>query len=291
MKESVEANLPPLAKCAQADMYAQIDDAIYFPQIELLEEIVQGHPNATFFLTFRSMEKWYHSITHWPPRPKGPHMSDRMKKFNITGSPNLDDNDPEDFYDWYCNHVQRVRDIVARNPSHTLVEVDIEDPTVGQRMEDMFGIEKSCWGHKNVNAYIHPELNESEVEVSKHFRKNQKQNKDNDEEEDYSGDPTSMPSYFPTQQDGNSSADESFVFATIQSRKNVSHPTSDDDVDESHRFMEDFDDAEATNHSNDMDEDEEDQSVFNQTCFRARADTVPLSLYHKLPKPYINLGE
>ena len=181
MKKSVEANLPPLAKCAQADMYAQIDDAIYFPQIELLEEIVQGHPNATFFLTFRSMEKWYHSITHWPPRPKGPHMSDRMKKFNITGSPNLDDNDPEDFYDWYCNHVQRVRDIVARNPSHTLVEVDIEDPTVGQRMEDMFGIEKSCWGHANVNAYIHPELNESEVEVSKHFRRKDKSHEKKEE--------------------------------------------------------------------------------------------------------------
>ena len=290
MKESVEANLPPLAKCAQADMYAQIDDAIYFPQIELLEEIVQGHPNATFFLTFRSMEKWYHSITHWPPRPKGPHMSDRMKKFNITGSPNLDDNDPEDFYDWYCNHVQRVRDIVARNPSHTLVEVDIEDPTVGQRMSDMFGIEKSCWGHTNVNAYIHPELNESEVEVSKHFRKNQKQNKDNEEDDDDSDDPTSMPSYYPTQQASNSSADESFGFATIQ-RKNISNPKSDDDEDDSRGLMEDFDDDEASNQSNDMDEDEEDQSVFNQTCFRARADTVPLSLYHKLPKPYINLGE
>jgi len=25
-------------------------------------------------------------------------------------------------------------------------------------------------------------------------------------------------------------------------------------------------------------------------CFKARKDTVPPSLYHKLPKPYINLG-
>ena len=71
----------------------------------------------------------------------------------------------------------------------------------------------------------------------------------------------------------------------------VSQPKSDDDEDESHGFMEDFDDAEATNQSNDMDEDEEDQSFFNQTCFRARADTVHSSLYHKLPTPYINLGE
>ena len=159
MEESVDAGLPPLSQCGEADMYAQIDNAVYFPQIELLEEIVEGHPNATFFLTFRSMEKWYHSITHWPPRKNGPHMNQRFRKLNITGLPAGEGRNIEELSDWYCNHVQRVRDIVARNPSHTLVEVDIEDPTIGQRMSDMFGIRKSCWGHSNVNAKIHPEMN------------------------------------------------------------------------------------------------------------------------------------
>lgn len=167
-------------------MYAQIDNGTYFPQIELLDEFVHGHPNATFFLTFRSVEKWYHSISHWPPRKNGPHMDERFKKLNITGSPSSESkSNPKEFSDWYCNHVQRVRDAVANNPSHTLVEVDIEDPDIGQRMEDIFGIKKSCWGHANANAIIHPELkNSSEVDFSKAFSvgKKSNNNKNNKEE-------------------------------------------------------------------------------------------------------------
>jgi len=32
------------------------------------------------------------------------------------------------------------------------------------------------------------------------------------------------------------------------------------------------------------------RSNTSRECFKARKDTVPPSLYHKLPKPYINLG-
>ena len=170
IRESVAAGLSPLALCGEADMYAQIDDGTYFPQIELLEELVHGHTNATFFLTFRSMEKWYHSMTHWPPRKNGPHMSDRIMTHNITGSPTVEGGgSPEQFYEWYCKHVQRVRNVI-RHSSNTLVEVDIEDLNTAQRMEDIFGIEKSCWGHTNANALIHPDLN-ADVKMSKFFTK------------------------------------------------------------------------------------------------------------------------
>ena len=37
-------------------MCAQMDDGHFFPQIELLEDFFHGHSNATFFLTFCSME-------------------------------------------------------------------------------------------------------------------------------------------------------------------------------------------------------------------------------------------
>ena len=67
-------------------MCAQMDDGHFSPQIELLEEFVHGHSNATFFLTFCSMETLYHNISHWPPRKNGPHMDGRFKKLNITGS-------------------------------------------------------------------------------------------------------------------------------------------------------------------------------------------------------------
>jgi hypothetical protein len=87
IKRSVEAGQPPFSQCGDVDVYAQMDNGKYFPQIELLEEISRGYPRATFFLIFRSMEKWYHSITHWPPRKNPPHLSDRFKMFNITGAP------------------------------------------------------------------------------------------------------------------------------------------------------------------------------------------------------------
>ena len=83
--DNVAEGRPPLTDCGGADVYAQIDNGRLFPQIDILEEIVHGHPNATFFLTMRSMDKWFHSLTHWPPRPNGPHMHTRFRKFNITG--------------------------------------------------------------------------------------------------------------------------------------------------------------------------------------------------------------
>ena len=170
-RTSVREGLPPLAKCGNADVYAQIDNGQYFPQIELLEDLVHGHPNATFLLTFRDMQKWYYSITHWPPRQRGPHLDKFFKKWNITGSPsNKGKSHQKEFDDWYCRHVQRVRNVVSKNPSHTLVEVDIDDPDTGKHMEDIFGIDKSCWGQTNVNAYIHPELDQSKANLSRHTK-------------------------------------------------------------------------------------------------------------------------
>ena len=161
MKKAVENGKSPLADChgANQDVYAQIDDGVYFPQTEILEQIVNDHSNATFFLTFRNMERWYKSLQNWPVRKNGRggfNMVERIQRSTITGGPSK--TDPETFDEWYCKHVQRVRDLIAKNPSHTLVEIDIEDLNTAQRMEDIFGIRQSCWGHKNANALIHPEL-------------------------------------------------------------------------------------------------------------------------------------
>lgn len=173
MKESVEAGGKPLDLCIDTepiDMYAQMDDGnSYFPQIELLDELVAGYPTATLFLTFRPTEKWYNSLKNWPPRKNGPHMNRKIRDANITGLPSGVGNYEGEFADWFCKHVERVRDIVARNPSLTLVEVDIEDSTIAERMSDTFEIDESCWGHTNVNPMAHPDLDLSDVQVAKKF--------------------------------------------------------------------------------------------------------------------------
>ena len=178
IKASVDARQPALSECGdEIDAYTQMDDGKYFPQIELLDTLSHDYPNATLLLGFRNMSKWYHSITHWPPRAKPPHLSDRLKMFNITGAPrnrgrtysrhNREEFD--EFKDWYCKHVTRVRKLVDNSLSHTLVEIDIEDPLIAQQMESLFGINASCWGQSNVNLNIHPEVNKSNVRTSRHF--------------------------------------------------------------------------------------------------------------------------
>lgn len=133
----------------------------HFSQIEYLDEIIRAFPNGTFFLTFRSMERWYHSMTHWPPVNDGvgdAHMSDGLRRANITGFPPGTGRNVEEFGRWFCNHVKRVRDVISNNPQQTLVEIDIEDPTVSARMSDVFDVDEKCWGHANVNKRLHPEL-------------------------------------------------------------------------------------------------------------------------------------
>jgi len=160
MRRSVEEDLPPFAKCdhAPAEVYAQIDYydtkniLHYLPQTELLEEIVHGYPNATFLLTFRSMDKWYDSVKNWY------NMKQRMQMSNITGFPRCKGKNLREFSDWFCSHVRRVRELVAKNPSHSLVEIDIEDPGAGDRLSDIFGVDARCWGHANINSKIHPDL-------------------------------------------------------------------------------------------------------------------------------------
>ncbi len=172
MKHSVEAGGLPLDLCelrGEIDVYAQMDDGRYFPQIELLDELVAGYPKATLFLTFRSIEKWYNSLQKWPPRKNGPHMNDKMMKMNITGFPSGVGKNVDEFADWFCKHVERVRDIVARTPSLTLVEVDIEDSTIAKRMSDIFEIDESCWGHSNVNPLANPDVDLSEVQLAPKF--------------------------------------------------------------------------------------------------------------------------
>ena len=217
-----------MALCEGGDIYTQIDNGTYFPQVELINEFGEGYPTATFFLTFRNMTKWYHSLSHWPPRPRGPHMDERLRKLNITGFPSGKGKNEEEFTEWYCIHVLRVREMVDNSPSHHLVEVDIEDETIGERMSAMFGISESCWGHNNVNLNIHPDVNTSEVTASKRQAKQLKEQKNGIEE----------------------------------------------DVENSSLDDEELDNGDP----------------HDLSCLKARNNTVSPSLYHKLPKPFINLG-
>jgi len=175
IKEAFDAGHPPLSQCPKrGDAWLQIDGTWgvrgpngksepfqFFPQIEMLEEIVQSYPRATYLLTFRSMEKWYRSLVEWTRVPKrnrehkGINYAEHIKMSNITGSPTMETPpNVQEFSEWFCHHVERVRNVIAQYPDATLVEVDIEDPETPQRMHEIFGFKEKCWGHKNANAVL-----------------------------------------------------------------------------------------------------------------------------------------
>jgi hypothetical protein len=52
----------------------------------------------------------------------------------------------ERFYEW---HVQYIRNFTNHHPSITYVEVSIEDPTIGETLQERIGISSHCWGHHN----------------------------------------------------------------------------------------------------------------------------------------------
>lgn len=199
-------------RCGSADVYSQLDgnvggDAgaygagLYFPQIELLEEFVRKYPGATFLLTFRNVERWYESVSNWPP----PHptnkllyvsLKDRMQRANVTGLPPGKGENLQQYTDFFCGHVRRSvasraasctnrkKLLSARGlvkilsaiysellfcvirvreavPPQRLVEIDIEDPNVASYVADVFNLDEKCWGRTNVNTALHPALNQT----------------------------------------------------------------------------------------------------------------------------------
>eukprot|EP00986_Skeletonema_menzelii_P020169 scaffold30419_cov154-Skeletonema_menzelii.AAC.5 len=163
-----EEGLPLFSKCNtnNVEAYAQIDKGPNsLVQVNYLNEIVSGVPNATFILTFRDMTNWYRSLTNWQSiHTSEINMRRRFEWANITGLPKGVGRNVSEFTHFYCEYVKRVREEVAKYPGrHELIEIDIEDPTVGWQMEEAFGINRTCWGKKNT-AKHNGTLSEEELQ-------------------------------------------------------------------------------------------------------------------------------
>jgi hypothetical protein len=170
MKNAILQGLPPLKTCGDYEAFTQLDISspphprkkqCYWPQIEALEEIHNEAPNATFILNFRNMPNWVRSVQNWRT------LDERIMACNIIGSPalpspeeSINNNDTSLWLeDFFCSQVERVRDFVAKHPSHALIEVDIEDPSVGEFLSQAFDIDASCWKQSNKNSKIYANTN------------------------------------------------------------------------------------------------------------------------------------
>jgi hypothetical protein len=125
-----------------------------FPQIQLLDEIHEDVPHSTFILPFRSTVKtrtnssaaapiqgWidlaqkFHNFTErWASMEDIPGLiltedqkhARQNKKNRRPDEPMLPLNDDQ-LSDWWCVHVQHIREFVETYPSHTLLEINLLD--------------------------------------------------------------------------------------------------------------------------------------------------------------------
>jgi hypothetical protein len=148
MNQAKNLSLPLLESCGNYTAWAQMDseEACYFPQLSALDLIHKEAPQATFVFMLRDIDKWVHSVENFK---KGA-MKRRLKRCQFpywTGNEHLKE--------WFCEVVNHARRFVAEHPTHSYVEIDLDDPSSSQFASTAFGISESCWGMHNVNAKIH----------------------------------------------------------------------------------------------------------------------------------------
>jgi hypothetical protein len=147
IKAAIKANKPPLRSCGNYDVYAQMDlenlGQCHFPQITDLEYLHQEAPHATLILSTRNLTRWASSVRHWVGGVRS--MARRLAK--CEGGPKSQFKD--DLIAWYQAHIEHIRKFVQEHPSHTLIELDIEDPRAGETMAQLFGSDARFWGHEN----------------------------------------------------------------------------------------------------------------------------------------------
>jgi hypothetical protein len=132
------------------------------PQISMLDELHQEHPNATFVLNFRPINDWMASTEAWlnlTATWRVPGCFDRIPGLIITQG-GTDDQLHMDSQRWWCSHIQHIRAFVKQHPSHKLIQLDLYDETgSAATMASLFHAETSCWGHKNKNMKLKKKAN------------------------------------------------------------------------------------------------------------------------------------
>ena len=123
-----------------------------YPQITRLDEIHAAYPNATFVLNTRPVDRWIESISKWngdETRSEQGYLRQVLTKCNFAGFPSGVGGTDEEMREFYNGHSERIREFVRKNPSHTLVEIDIEEDGAAAAMEAAFGISSICWKQHN----------------------------------------------------------------------------------------------------------------------------------------------
>ena len=180
MMENMLADNPPMQNCDTHKRQGKTDKIGFISDIGLqgppcfysslhdggLEGIAKHYPDSTILLVTRNSTAWHKSIKKWGT------LLNRWK--NVCGFDgslhgesvqywnDLYKSESKEKYwsDFYNAHTQKIREFVMKHKSLTYVEVELEDPKMGEKLEYYTGIPSTCvmdchpgphW-HKRTNA-------------------------------------------------------------------------------------------------------------------------------------------
>ena len=180
MMENMLADEPPIKNCDTHKKYGKTDKIGFISDIGLqgppcfysslhdggLEGIAKHYPTSTILLVTRNATSWHKSIKKWGTllnrwakvcKFDGSYHGDEVQHWN-----HLYQSESKEQYwaDFYNAHTQKIREFVMKHPSLTYVEVQLEDPKMGELLEYYTGIPSTCvmdchpgpnW-HKRTNA-------------------------------------------------------------------------------------------------------------------------------------------
>lgn len=148
MGKANNLSMPLLSSCGSYQAWAQLDtsESCYYPQWNYVHRIHEEEPRATLIFMFRDVDKWVNSVLNFR---KGSMIQnlERCEPMNWQGRMSLKE--------WFCRIVNFSRRFAMDYPSHTYIEIDLDDPDSSRLAAEAFGIEESCWGMHNVNTFIH----------------------------------------------------------------------------------------------------------------------------------------
>ena len=163
--QNLQAGRPALHGCGDYHVWAQLDWApiglpiqkkkqCFFPQLSALKELHEQYPEATFVLPTRPPRHWIASVDNWQ------HADYRMREVlaacNLPGLPSGRKPSDTELASFYVQHSRTVRTFVANHPSHTLIEFDLEEPDVAQKLALVSGVPATCWGKSNCKTSCGP---------------------------------------------------------------------------------------------------------------------------------------
>ena len=187
MRDAASVGLPQITTCAlHTKAFMQVDvellmgftvgsfgeksrEECFFPQLSLLEELHKENQNLTFVKNFWPINDWVKSIQSW---------INLMGQFQACHLPNLPRGYPKDLDNktdvfintmaqFFCSHVQHIRNFVEGHPSHALIELDLYDNNHSREtLRALFPSDRllqhtsECWSHKNPSSEKRKQINQ-----------------------------------------------------------------------------------------------------------------------------------